>query len=561
MTGQARADHDEPAEQEADESDRDRPGERREARPKPLGQERAGNPEEDQPRGDQTQDDEQQTAQEGDKRSEGRTSGRRRFACPGPFTPHPYINALLLPNVSDAEPFPPVVSPGGPRSGDDRPPNRPPASPPDSPSARIGIVTLTKLTTGAGTENWVVQLVAHCPYPAVSFTIFEADFAPFERIQSADIDRRLGTARRVPLASHWRHRVRLHRAAERVAVRPVRYLAETLLQRLVVVPYRWVNGPRLAAFCDEIDVLYLVDNLALPTLPHRVRCPVVLSTHGGNPVQGPARAPAVLRAMLFRALLRRARGIHYLSESLFAQSPGHLPGDFVAPPGIVADDFPPGEPATEGNRRFLYVARLERSKGIFDVLRAWEQLDLPGATLTIVGTGSAQDAVERAARASSTIDYRGPLDRSELSATYRCHDVLVYPSHQDVFPVVPLEALSAGLGVLTSALVAATLGWAVRIRAVDPTANDAASTATALRAAYDRRAFRRTERLALHREVRTRYDWTVVAPQVLDPLLRLAGKLPHRPASRNEGTERADPSQPGSAGIDPTSGAASRPRG
>ena len=119
----------------------------------------------------------------------------------------------------------------------------------------------------------------------------------------------------------------------------------------------------------------------------------------------------------------------------------------IAVPGAHA-----GAPPMDGPTRFLYVGRLERRKGVENLLRAATGLDRDDWTLTLVGGdsdtaplgGSMREQLEAMAAGDPRIEFIDGLPRRELGALYASHHVLLCPSLWECWPNVVLEALEAG---------------------------------------------------------------------------------------------------------------------
>ncbi len=100
----------------------------------------------------------------------------------------------------------------------------------------------------------------------------------------------------------------------------------------------------------------------------------------------------------------------------------------------------------------LFVGRHERRKGLEVALEAFSRLP-PGATLWVVGPGTANDELQRRYRAVSGVVFCGAVSEAEKWARLRAADVLVAPSlFGESFGVVLLEAMGAGAVVVGSDL-------------------------------------------------------------------------------------------------------------
>lgn len=108
--------------------------------------------------------------------------------------------------------------------------------------------------------------------------------------------------------------------------------------------------------------------------------------------------------------------------------------------------------------RILFAGRLERRKGIHNLVEALARSPLTGWSLTIVGedtgTGplltSMRNLLERTALGDPRIEIRDAVDQSEIPALIREHDVLISPSLWDCGPAIALEALVCNRPVLAT---------------------------------------------------------------------------------------------------------------
>lgn len=106
-------------------------------------------------------------------------------------------------------------------------------------------------------------------------------------------------------------------------------------------------------------------------------------------------------------------------------------------------------------RFFLFVGRLVREKGVFDLLEAYGKLspELRSAIgLVLVGQGAAH--TELALRAGQVdpgkVQFPGFVHRDQLAGYYALADAFVFPSHTDPWGLVVNEAMSCGLPVIAS---------------------------------------------------------------------------------------------------------------
>lgn len=107
------------------------------------------------------------------------------------------------------------------------------------------------------------------------------------------------------------------------------------------------------------------------------------------------------------------------------------------------------------NRYFLFVGRLVREKGVFDLLDAYANLDsnLRAAVgLVFAGDGPERRRLEEPAPKISPgyVRFAGFVHRDELPTYYGLAEVFVLPSHTDPWGLVVNEAMACSLPVLVS---------------------------------------------------------------------------------------------------------------
>jgi glycosyltransferase involved in cell wall biosynthesis len=105
----------------------------------------------------------------------------------------------------------------------------------------------------------------------------------------------------------------------------------------------------------------------------------------------------------------------------------------------------------------LVVGRLVPSKGILELLEAWDRLppDLRGDwTLLFLGSGPLEDLVKHAREAHrpGEIAHVPALQPPEVLDFYRMAELLLFPSLEDPWGLVVNEAMACGLPVLCSRL-------------------------------------------------------------------------------------------------------------
>jgi glycosyltransferase involved in cell wall biosynthesis len=109
------------------------------------------------------------------------------------------------------------------------------------------------------------------------------------------------------------------------------------------------------------------------------------------------------------------------------------------------------------SRYFLYVGRLVRAKGVFDLAEAYAHLDdeiRARVGLVFVGDGADRsELMEQASRIEpGTIQFPGFVHREGLPEFYALADALIFPTHSDTWGLVVNEAMSSGLPVIVTSV-------------------------------------------------------------------------------------------------------------
>jgi len=189
-----------------------------------------------------------------------------------------------------------------------------------------------------------------------------------------------------------------------------------------------------------------------------------------------------LKGNAFRKLcwtiLRRASSFHFLSRE---QGEGFSTVFPSAQWELFSNFLPESELLTRNQAKvkaFLFIGRLVKEKGIYDILAAIERLlkrglCLDGVEFWFVGDGPELEMLRKKSSGfpAGTIRTLGVLRSNELNSVYQSAFALILPSYSEGFPYVVIEAMRAGLPVLctaTGALVDLVKpeenGFVVRVR-------------------------------------------------------------------------------------------------
>ncbi len=308
-------------------------------------------------------------------------------------------------------------------------------------------VLSTTLTTGAGTEQFVLNVVKNAPSDKFRISILQTDLQDMTRLDSQYVADILKATSLYTIKSFRRHLRKLDRTSSYPSL-----AVKVLVTYLFNLIYRRLNASALNRVRDS-DVIYLIRNDDLPYLKIDSRRTVVLgSTHCSTLTLSSKRKGLRNLRRLFRVWkYRRIDGFHFTSARWQNEAVLHKMYDFLLPLGTDTKLYHPKENLDDvGERvRFLFVSRLEADKGVTRLLDAWKLTNLENAELHIAGTGSLAGLVKTAADRERII-YHGVLSNEDLASLYRSCNVFVFPTQGEIYGLVVLEALASGLFALVS---------------------------------------------------------------------------------------------------------------
>ena len=252
----------------------------------------------------------------------------------------------------------------------------------------------------------------------------------------------------------------------------------------------------------------------------RHRIPYIVSLRGSD-VPGYNTRLRFLDPLVMRHVVRRVWGssarVVAVSRSLRDLALQTQPNAVidVIPNGVDVRRFVPGPVGRD--RQILFVGRLIERKGVHFLLQAFGGVvqRVPDAMLTIVGDGPERERLQIMAAElglSGRVDFRGNLTGDAIAAVYQEHALLIMPAMADAMPNVVLEAMAAGLAIVTTATGASEVlrGNGITVPCADP-----ASLGHAL-LTYLTDPVRLAEHRAISRQLATTMSWASVAEFCLE---------------------------------------------
>jgi len=196
---------------------------------------------------------------------------------------------------------------------------------------------------------------------------------------------------------------------------------------------------------------------------HGIKVPIAVKFHGMNMFQSEPDLKGEITKYLLRSSVKRI-----MNKADYVFSYGGKITEIIAnelhdptkiieiPSGIERERMRAKDDINtrEGVRKFLFVGRFDRLKGLPELYKAIQRIDVRnGVSFTIVGPIPEEKKMD-----NSTVTYTGEVkDIALLSKIYDEHDVLICPSFSEGMPNVIMEAMSRGLAIIATDVGATSL--------------------------------------------------------------------------------------------------------
>ena len=253
------------------------------------------------------------------------------------------------------------------------------------------------------------------------------------------------------LPRHEEHgRLRVYRVAS-VRRSQVRAVTREMLSYLPSALERSLSLIRQHRY-DVIHSHFVVPTSIVAALLRRLcGLPSVITIHGSDvPGYNPDRFKLGHRVMapVWRGLVRDADAI--ISPSVYLRD--LLTARCAVPVDVIPYGFTPPLPlGLPRRKRILFASRLFPRKGAQFLLDALAGLPLDDWEVVVAGDGPMLPELQaQAAGLGLPLAFPGFVKGAALEELYATSPIFVFPSLRDNFPVVLLEALSAGCAVITS---------------------------------------------------------------------------------------------------------------
>ena len=206
----------------------------------------------------------------------------------------------------------------------------------------------------------------------------------------------------------------------------------------------------------------------------------------------------------------------------------------------------------DGVTTLLFHGRVDRRKGVLDLLHALAALRAQGRAVRLVVSGIGPDVAAVAELTTElglddAVEQRGYVAYADAPAVYRAADVFVSPTQSEGFSNTILEAMAAGLPVVTTRSVGVVDCVRHRENGLLHEVGDVPGLVDALTALLDDPALSGKLATQALQEVRDVWSWPALTGRIEAVYARLAGTEPdtswtalpvqERPTSRGRGVE------------------------
>lgn len=187
-------------------------------------------------------------------------------------------------------------------------------------------------------------------------------------------------------------------------------------------------------------------------LKRKTGLPYIITAHGSDvPGYNPDRFDVVHKLIkpVWKKVMKNCDGVATPSQFL----KGLIQKNAKVPIEIIPNNYkPPKQCSTTKKNQILIASRIVERKGIQYLIEALDVLD-DTWEVYIAGDGPYLPKLKKlASKQNAKIYFLGFVAREELEKLYNSSKIFVFPSTQENFPMVLLEAMAAGCAVITTSI-------------------------------------------------------------------------------------------------------------
>jgi glycogen(starch) synthase len=192
----------------------------------------------------------------------------------------------------------------------------------------------------------------------------------------------------------------------------------------------------------------------------------------------------------------------------------------IVPGAINAEHFSPRPNRLLGDiespTKLLYHGRVDRRKGVLELIEAFNLLKLAGRNLRLCISGIGPDLVAAKDLAQTLnlykeIEFPGYVSYEDVPSVYRSADIFVSPTWSEGFSNTILEAMASGLPIVAARAVGVVDCLTHHENALLHEVHNIPDLCSKISQLLDDPALRQRLATAAIREVQTKYQWSAIA--------------------------------------------------
>jgi len=367
-------------------------------------------------------------------------------------------------------------------------------------------VLFTNIGVGAGTEVAVLNYVKYLKEidKNLKITIVQTDWMHNSNNKSVD---KLSDVDLITFKSPYS--TKIYRFLEQISLIP-----HFISLFFSIIFYIILNNKKIKSISKKCNIVYFVDQkdvISWAIFNPSIRSKTVVGDQCGI-------FPSSKNKIVFKLLNKYQFSIQYLTKLQMLEVGRDGKYDFILPNGVDTYKFYPinrNDVAT----KFVYFGRLDKGKGIQELLEAFKKYPFNDSTLTIIGAGELTKMVD--SQKSQNIKYLGYIDHETLYREISNHDIFIFPTYGETFGTVVIEAVSSGLFCLVSDNLKGIFDDLESIGAIEYIPNTVDGILQAMikyhgiKVPYDKK-------LEWHEFIRQHYDWKDLTRILYEKLIVIA---------------------------------------
>lgn len=294
-------------------------------------------------------------------------------------------------------------------------------------------------------------------------------------------------------------------------------------RKIIFIYTRLLNRKLLKNIELKTDFFYLVNNDLAEIFSKKSKIigsehtylPGIFNGTPKNSISGKIAVCLTKSSMLYRNI----DAFHCINESSYVYL-SQFKKSFYVPNGVDTVKY---EPLDIKNKKIklLFVGRIEKYKGIIELLTAFNKIEDKSFELHVVGKGSLDPVFQ--SNSNPQIYYHGFLTEDDLSELYRSSDIFVFPSRVENFGLVILEALSSGLYCIVLDQMKPRFDFFSSngyLEYIKLSVNNIYNSILNIKKSIDLiREFERKKKV--HEYIAKKYDWKIVLSELCDQILKV----------------------------------------